>query len=132
MDSASKFHENKGKSEYEAQRRIGFTVLICSVLHTLPYSWNFKLQKMEILSSKRYYLYLTVCLLDLIYRLHRTFSFGWGLYNNTLTVNQAVWGALMFLTFVVSYTLQLNSLIYCKPLCEWTNAYLSLGMKLEG
>jgi len=123
---------SKSKGEQETRRRLGLAATVCSILHTLPFTWNSKRQLLEPLSPRRYILFQICCLLDFVHRMTRTITYFWYLYNDRLTANQIVWGCMMALTFSTSYILLFNTIVNHKPFLKWLNALIGLGGTLEG
>jgi len=119
------------KAERKTQRIVRLAATVSWIVLSLPFHWNSKDEKFVVISPLRLRLYYLVCILDFVNRTSRSIGFVWCLYTNVLSINQIVWGAIMLVTFVLTYTIQVNMMFKHEEYRQWINIYIHLGTKLE-
>lgn len=119
------------KVELETHQLLEFAASVCGRLISLPLKLDLKESLVKSISPKKFRLYQFMALFDLVNRSCRTLAYAWCLYQNRLSINQIVWGAILFATFVMTYTIQVNMITRHKAFISWINVFIHLGAKLE-
>jgi len=119
------------KAELETHRLISFAGSVASSLLSIPLKWDSAEHLVKPISVPAHFLFQFVAFFDFVNRSCRSLTYAWCLYQDSLSINQVVWGAILFVTFLMTYTIQINMIIKYKEFIAWINVFIRLGTKLE-